>query len=246
MPASILGKRKKEEYYLQRFLANPETRLVVTNIRSVDKDPPDLSMTVWHQLEQRMVSVEVTQIIHPEFKQLEEEQKNIVEGARQMFTSRYNVELNVLVEFSDIGLTITKQNKRLLSEFLFQFAAKVYEANQNLSFRIETKDYPGPHPQFRRIIISNEYSDFKQWEIIGAYVVQSFPEEQFLKRLQRKEAGLGDYRDSYDENWLLMVTNFGHESSGFHFHHLGVPFDQSPFDRIYLYKYFQEEVFRLK
>ena len=70
--------------------------------------------------------------------------------------------------------------------------------------------------------------------------------EWLTERILEKEKNLKKYKDNFDENWLLLSSNFGTKSSASRFDFLDFKEIKTDFDKILVYKYMPNETITIK
>lgn len=192
-----------------------------------------------------LVSIELTRVINPKLKQRESAQNRIVDNAMKKFKEIRNDILKVYVDYSYQPLKYHNSFLDKLSNDLCNFVLRVCENNEGFGFRISTRDWLQAHEFFQSISITND-TEFENWQPFGAYVVPHIDETWFKSRIDEKERNLLRYSDNFDQNWLVLNCDFGHESSAFNFNQLKEDYRKSCFDKIYIYQYFRDTVISLK
>lgn len=86
---SVLKKKARERYILEKFVSNTELKLLVKNIK--DCETPDFII----QMLDKKISAELTSLINPKLKEIESFQDELIELAEKMFLENYNVNLRV-------------------------------------------------------------------------------------------------------------------------------------------------------
>jgi len=65
-------------------------------------------------------------------------------------------------------------------------------------------------------------------------------------RILKKEEKIKNYSTSFDENWLLLISDFGTRASASRTDFMDFSVIDSKFDRIYMYNYIPDEVTVIK
>lgn len=208
-------------------------------------DPPDFAMDRYINSKFKTIGVEITRVLDPRLKQKEEAENKIVEIARNSFRSSFDDRLTVYVDFSRVPFSLNLNSLHQLAGVLKELVAGVVERNRGYHFRVETKKVSMP-PQFAKVTITNEEGRFENWQTFGAWRVPHIDEELFINIVRRKEGIMKTYPEKFDEHWLILACNFGSESSHFEFTNLKKLSVSSSFDRIFVYKYRDDEVIKIK
>lgn len=64
----------------------------------------------------------------------------------------------------------------------------------------------------------------------------------FLNIIKGKESNLSKYKNDFDENWLVIAANFGTKSSALRFDYINQIEYKSKFDRVFIYKQFEDKI----
>ncbi len=239
---SPLTKKELEEHYLRRFL---DTKSEIYLSIKQASDPPDFEMK---SIEGERISIEITNVMNQNLKGIEEAQKKVVLNAKEMFKKvRMRELLKVYVDFRQLH-----QDVKLSPDFIEKNAKDLYdlvidivERNENCTYRIRINEWPYFHDFFRDVTVSNELG-YESWQPFGAFKVPHIDENWFSERILKKEKKLDNYKNKYDQNWLLLPTNFDHKSTAFRFDMLTKNFSKSEFDKIYVFQDFQKEIITIK
>lgn len=237
-------KKKSEERMLINFVSNKSLRLKISAISPMD--PPDFKMRQYIGKRFVSVGVELTRVLNPDLKKFEAVQESIVRLAWEKFKRIYQDKLEVYVYYSRMPLPLKAAKVKSISDRLAKFVTDALERNAGAWFRIETKAVPGI-PEIERILIYYDNDqDFENWQPHGAFVVPHIDEIWFSDIIRKKELKIPSYPEAFNKKWLVLVANFGHQSSHYQFSTLKKEFKQSPFDRIFVYKYREDEVIKVK
>ncbi|MEZ4721941.1 MAG: hypothetical protein R2813_08715 [Flavobacteriales bacterium] len=232
--------KKLERFYLTKFISDPAHGLRIKRIE--DSETPDFILHTLNDL----ISVELTQLMNPNLKRHEVFQSKVVDMAREIFLSHHpRVSLDVHVTFSN-QFRFEKWDPNQVAQELFNEVSKVYQFNKHFKFRVNTPSSSKFRPlsYVDQLYVSNERV-FEAWQPFGAFLVDYVDPMWIEDVIQRKELGLRKYKPQYDQNWLLMVCNFGHESSTFRFERLSEKQMATDFDRILIYQYRDDKWFEL-
>ncbi len=236
--------KQREEHVLIKFIS--ELRLPVVSIKG--SETPDFYMTVLDQCEEykeKLVSVEVTDLIDPKLKHREAIQDRIIELAKKRFINDFPyVNLRVYVGFENYFLPDKKPEINNIANELFLFVSSVYKNNSKFEFRVH-QDYNIDIKGIKDISISNE-ENFMNWQSFGAYSVPFAKKEWLLERIKKKNQLISKYQNKSDEKWLLIVSGHGHESSGFQIDDMDLSKEDILFDKIYVFEYMSKGISKLK
>ncbi|GAB1445703.1 hypothetical protein MASR2M41_14210 [Flammeovirgaceae bacterium] len=234
------AKKEREEYILSRFVSNPALGMMISGI--VPMDPPDFKIRRYNNDRFQDIGVELTTVTNPDLKAKEAAQDRIVPDAYLLFKSEFEEVLRVFVNFK-INVAVPRDPPSLnaLSQELFEMVKTIHLNNSGYNFYLTSKDLKFKHKIFDGITISNELN-YEDWRPFGAFKVPYIDEAWFAEKIRRKEEILQTYSNKFEENWLVMIANFGHQSTAFQFSNLLESFDQSPFDRIFIYNYFPNKI----
>ncbi len=238
--STIIDKKKtSERFIVEKFISNANLKLKVFSI--VDNETPDFIIKTI----EKDISIELTQLINPKLKAQETLNNQIVEGAKELFTSKYKEKLGVLVTFASEGITCRKTEIPEYSEKLFRIVENIYINNRNFKFEVSSRKSFEPNNFIKHIYVDNKFNN-PYWQTIGAYLVDYLDFNILEKIIKSKEKNLIKYGDSYKENWLLITSNFGTKSSAKRFDFIN-QFDlKTTFDKIYIYKFFENKIIEYK
>lgn len=220
------------------FISNKDLKLRVKSI--VESESPDF---IIEELSKN-ISVELTRLIHPGTIQKEAFQEKLVEIAHSIFKEKYDEELYVLVTFSDIPIKCRGGEVRKYAEEIFKIVEEIYLPNHRNKFHVSSRHNQHINSYIDCISISNDRG-LENWQPFGAYKVNYLDIDWVKGVIGEKEKNLYKYRDYFKENWLLLIANIGHESSAHRFHHLKQERIETKFDKVYLYKYREKEIYQL-
>jgi hypothetical protein len=238
-----VAKKASERRILTRFLSNQSLKVKAAGVR--DMDPPDFSFDLFENNKFKEVSVELTRVFNPSLKQKEAAQDRIVDTAWNLFKSQRDEHLVVYVVFTRETIPFDNLSMGGIASELFKFVHQIAERNQGCEFRVETKNTRPFNKWIDTITVSNDQG-FDNWQSFGAFRVPHVEESWFVNLVANKEAKIKNYPKQFDRKWIILVSNFGHESSAFQFNSLKLSFESSLFDKIFLYQYFSDEVIVFK
>jgi hypothetical protein len=234
-----LPKKELELSLLKDFISNKDLNLKVKAI--IEGETPDF---VIEELTKN-ISVELTRLIHADTIQKEAFQEKLVATAQSLFKEKYDEELYVLVTFSDIPIKCSTGEIKTYAEEFFKIVEEMYLPNRNHEFHVSSRCNQHINSYIDRISISNN-RDLENWQPFGAFKVNYIDINWIKEVIRGKEKNLYKYRHNLKENWLLLIANFGHESSAHRFDHLKRQQIETEFDKVYLYLYRDKEILQLK
>jgi hypothetical protein len=240
-----LSKKELEEHYFNRFINHPDVKLEIIKFTQLDNDPPDFEFETFNG---NKISVEMTNIMNPKLKALEEAQRKVVSKAQAKFKKkRVKDFLRVLVGFrpltEDVKLTPAFIEKN--ADDLFKIVLDVCLRNEHCTYRVKINEWPYFHDFFREVTVSNELN-WDIWQPFGSFIVPHIDQNTFSQSILSKEKKLHSYIGNYQENWLLLTTNFGHKSTAYRYDMLEKNFGDSDFDKIFILKDGQYELITIK
>jgi len=238
------AKKSTEKRTLIRFISNKSLRMKLYGIEPMD--PPDFKLKRYQREQSKSIGVELTRVINPSLKMHEAAQDTVVEIARTLFRKEYNLQLEVFVEFSTSEFALDPKSIKKLATKLYELVDSVVKNNTGWRFRVESEEINNIQEFHRITIINDTDQNFENWQPFGAFVVPVIDLEWIGNIIKRKEVKIKTYPEAFDEKWLVLATNFGHQSSHFDFGKLKIEFRDSPFDKIYLYKDREDEIIKLK
>lgn len=246
MSLSYKSKKEIEERFLTKFLSNADLNLIVAAITVANPEPPDFKFDQYLDGIFKNVGIEITRVINPELKKEEAAQDQIIRLAREKFAAISTQKLTVYASFNQHAQKVFNPNEiKKISDDLFDFVRIIVQKNEPFQFKV-VANKELPHTMFSEVTVSN-FNGFENWQRFGAFRVPHINESWFLEVVERKEKAVHKYKSRFDEAWLLMVANFGSKSSYYQFSQLQqARFNSSPFDRIYIYKYMEDQAIRLK
>ena len=241
-------KKDRENLIVTRFISNPSMyeHNLFSGLKS--SETPDFSVNVYDReaSNKQNVSIEITEVLNPELKQKESAQKRVVNLARDRFNKIRDDKLVVYVNFSNQPIDLKPEDITSLAEELCDFVLDICKRNETLEFRIKTTNKSTLNKCFHSITVKNdEEKGFENWQPFGAFRVPFIKESWFREKIDNKERKINNYYENFDQNWLVLVANFGHESSAFTFDSLKNSYQNSKFDKIYIYEYRPDKVIEL-
>lgn len=241
MPLPINNKHKKEFelHMLRRFISHESHGL---RIKTIDEsETPDFIIRELNM----DISVELTRLILPDLMEEEKFQDKLVSLTWKNFKQKYPNKLQVLVNFSNNVIKCTANEIDKYVDQLFEIVENIFTANKRFEFRVSSVGRDRPINKFiDSIVVSNDL-DLDNWQPFGAYMVNPINKDWLMTIVLSKEKRISSYPVTFDQNWLLLLANFGHESSTHDFDYLKLNEFQTAFDRVYIYKYMDDAYTRL-
>lgn len=224
---------------LRRFISHESHGL---RIKTIDhNETPDFILRELNM----DISIELTRLILPDLMQEEKFQEKLVDLAWKKFKEKYPDKLQVLVNFSNQVIKCTANELGSYADKLLEIVEPIFLCNRKFEFRVSSVGRGRPINKFiDSIAISNDL-DLDNWQPFGAFLVKPVKTEWIQEIIKAKEERISSYPSGFDENGLLLLANFGHESSTHEFDYMLLNDFQSSFDRIYLYKYMDNTYTRL-
>lgn len=229
------SKKELERYTITKFISNEKLKLRALSLD--DSETPDFIMKTMD----KKISIELTSLMNPQLKARESLNDSIVARAWELFDSKYEEKLNVWVTFYNWKPNCSKTDIPIYANELFQLVENIYLNNRNYKFNINSKDNFSPADYIQSLFISNDFS-FSNWQTFGAYLVEYVDFSLLLNTIKSKESNLFKYENDFDENWLVIAANFGTKSSALRFDYINKIEYKSKFDRVFIYKQFEDKI----
>lgn len=224
---------------LSKFISHEEHGL---RVKTIDEcETPDF---IVRELT-KDISIELTRLILPDLMQEERFQDKLVSLAWKKFKEKYPDKLQVLVNFSNQVIKCSANEIDKYVDQLIEVVEPVFLANRKFEFRVSSVGRGRHINRFiDSIAISNDLA-LDNWQPFGAFLVKPVDADWIKNIIKSKESKIANYPDKYDENWLLLLANFGHESSTHEFDYLFLKDFESVFDQVYIFKYMDNTYTRL-
>lgn len=230
-------KKQEERIQLVKFLSNEKLKFLVSKIE--DSETPDFKTLI----NNKSISIEHTKLIHPNLQQVEKYTDKIVLLAHEKFKQKYPDEkLYVLITFENIifkGGKIAEEN--YVNE-VFEIVEKVYLKNKEYSFDIETLRHKEKESDLIESFWISNNKNFENWQTFGAFLVDYIDINWLKSIINKKEKNLTKYKYDFEENWLLLMSDFGTRASANRIDHIDFSKIESEFDKIYIYNYRANEI----
>lgn len=232
-------KKESERLILENFISHESLGLRVKRIEPFET--PDFFI---HDIK-KIIGVEITNLIHPDLIEKEAFKEKIIQAAYTLFKEKYNDNLEVLINFSDVPVIAKAGEFKKYAEDLMKLIEGIFLPNRKYEFRISSKEINDINEDIERISISN-INGYDHWQSFGAFRVNHIDIEWIRKIIIQKENLIDKYKIKADENWLLLASNFGYKSDTHRFDLLLPESFESKFDKVYLYKYRDKKIIQLK
>lgn len=233
-------KKQNERNQLESFVSNDQLKLKVFKIQN--SETPDFVVNV----DNKIVSIEHTRLINPELQKIEKYSERIIKNAQKLFEEKYFDKLNVLLTFRNIKLRSGKIEEKKYTTEVFNLIEKIYLFNKNFEFHISSHRNSIKKTQLiESFIVHNQYN-YSNWQHFGAYVVDWIDMNWLQNIISKKDNNIERYPKEYDENWLLLVSDFGTKASANRTDFLDFSVIESKFDKIFIYSYRADEVTIIK
>jgi hypothetical protein len=211
-----------------------------------ETETPDFYVNLFSEKEQdSFIGIELTDLINPKIKKKEAILNALIEKSRQLFKEKHpNTNLKVFVDFENHHHPTNKTEIKEAANHLFQLVLDKYSNNTDCDFNIRLKQNI-PIKCIRSISISNT-DNFENWQSFGAYKVPHLDPTWLRMKIQAKNDLIPNYRKTSDQNWLVMISNYGHKSSALDFRNIVIDTNHFKFDKIYIFEYLSQIIHVIK
>lgn len=234
-PKKMDEKKKSERRQLESFVSNENLKLRVCGIEN--RETPDFELI----LEDGLISVEHTRLIDPKLIEVEQYRDKIIKQAQKRFEEKYPEKLYALITFQNIVLGGGKKAELDYVNHVYDLIEEVYLKNKGYDFKVSSGLHRTGSKLIRSFSVENKMN-FSHWQHFGAYKVDWIDMKKLKEKISAKEKNIARYPRKYDENWLLMVSNFGTKASANRTDFLDFSVIESTFDKIYIYSYRENEI----
>lgn len=235
-----MDKKNTERYILEKFVSNKSLKLPVISIK--DWETPDFII----KTPTNKISIELTSLFDPDLKEKESFQNSIIEKAEKIFEKTFSDKLRVLITFSKNPIKCSKSKMDKYAFEIFEIVRNIYLNNKEYEFSISNSNRYEPINEYiDKLHIDNTF-DFSNWQSFGAFIVDYVDFNLLKGVIINKEKKIKKYSEKFDENWLVMVANFGTKSSARRFDYINYEDLKSAFNRIFVYKYFENNIIKIK
>lgn len=229
-------KKQIERYQLEKFVSNENLKLLVYQI--TDYETPDFEVNI----DKRWISIEHTRLINPQLQQVENYRDRIIKTAQKRFESKYSDRLYVLITFRNIQLKGGKIAEEKYVDEVYNLIEQIYLNNRKFEFKIHSKRHKEKVSATIESFSVDNVQNFSHWQHFGAYLVEWIDMEWLKGIIKKKEMNIEKYPKQYEENWLLMVSDFGTKASSTRTDFIDFSTIQSKFDKIFIYSYMADEI----
>lgn len=232
--------KNSERHIVEKFISNISVKLPAYSIKN-NETPDFIIKTLSGDL-----SIELTSLIVKSLKARESFQDLMIAKAADLFEKKYEEKLNVFITFSENSVKCSKSKIDLYTNEIFELIEKIYLNNRDYEFTISSwKNYEPINDYIKEIHVDN-LDNYANWQSFGAFVVDEIDIDLLKTVISKKEKNIPKYKDTFDKNWLVMVANFGTKSSAHDFRFGNYETINSDFDKIFVYKYFEDTVIEIK
>ena len=197
-------------------------------------------------LDGKLVSVEHSRLINPKLQEVEKYRDKIIKSAQKIFEEKYKAQLYVLLTFKDIDLEGRKKFDYYVNE-IYSLIESIYLNNQLYEFSISSRNrYPSFEHSFLEHISVNNTLDINNWQHFGAYFVDWIDTQWLTTIIKKKELNISKYKKEFDQNWLLLVANFGSKASANRTDFIDYSFLNTRFDKVFIHHYMSNEIIVVK
>lgn len=234
-------KKAQELAWLQDFIKCRGKK--ITPMQIIPGESPDFILFN----NKKRISVELTALINEEIKASESLKNKIVEQAKGKFEHFYPKGLHV-----DIGFTEGKLECRSnqINEYVNQIGelvAHVFDKNNVASIT----NYARFEELFEQKLITsitlfpNQKNSY--WSTGHSYAFPHIQTDKIISIVKIKEKILSGYANSFNQNWLLLITNLCEESSSFDFSGIKKNLSlQTSFHQVFIFQVMEKRFIRLK
>lgn len=180
-------KKEIERHHLTPFISNEQFKFLVYGIE--DSETPDFIVNI----DKKLVSIEHTRLINPEFKEIEQYRERIIQNAKMKFRKKYNAELYVLMTFNNIQLKSGKIAEEKYSDEVFKLIEEIYLYNKNFGFRIDSREHKASVSELISSFSVDNTQKFENWQHFGAYLVEWVDMEWLQSIIRKKENNIKKY-----------------------------------------------------
>lgn len=233
-------KKQIERYQLERFVSNDKLKLLVYSIDNCET--PDFEVKVGG----RLVSIEHSRLINPQLQQVEQYRDKIIKLAQKRFEEKYSDKLYALITFNNLVLDGGKIAEQNYVNEVFSLIEGIYLNNKPFEFKIHSKRHRERVSKIIESFSVDNVQNFSHWQHFGAYRVDWIDMNWLKGIIEKKERNIDKYIKTYDENWLLLVSDFGTKASANRTDFLDFSVIDTKFDKIYIHSYMADEVTTVK
>ena len=241
--ATMETKKQIERKYIENFLTRKNLGLEIKSIE--DSETPDFVLRTMD----KSISVEMTKLIDIDLKFIEEFRKSVIGTANKTFREKYDKELYCLIELLNIRLGEKRlERQHQIEKYgakLFERVEKIYLDNHsNTDFEVTIEDINDFDDIVTRLHVKTS-EGFDHWQYFGAHRVDGINMEWLIKRIKEKEEKINNYRQSFDENWLLFISNTGTKPTAHRFDLSDFSQIKTKFEKVFVYKSMEDNVIEI-
>jgi hypothetical protein len=188
-------------------------------------------------------------LIDLELKFIEEFRNSVIATAHKTFKQKYDKELYCLIGLRNIKLG----EKRLERQGQIEnYGLKLFKRIENIYLdNFSANEFDVTIEQI------NEFDDivtrlhvktsngFDHWQYFGAHRVDWVNVDWLTKKIKEKEQKIANYRQSFDENWLLLISNTGTKPSAHRFDFLDFSQIETRFEKVFVYKSMESKIIEI-
>lgn len=233
-------KKQIERLQLEKFVSNENLKFLVYDIE--DSETPDFIVNI----DKKIISIEHTRLINPQLQEEENYRDRIIKNAQLRFEDKYKEKLYALITFKETKLLGGKNSEKNYTDEVYNLMEKIYLDNSKFEFRISSKRSRENILDTIKSFSVDNTRNFSHWQHFGAYLVEWIDMNWLKGVISKKENNITKYPKEFDENWLLLVSDFGTKASANRTDFIDFSVINSDFDKIYLYSYRADEVQQIK
>jgi hypothetical protein len=238
-----MDKKAIERRYLENFLTSKNLGQNVLSIE--DSETPDFIIST----SDKKISVELTKLIDIDLKFIEEFGNSVIGTAKKTFNEKYDRELYCLIGLRNIELGEKRIERRKQIEKygtkLFDRVERIYLDNYlSTDFDVTIEDINEHDDIVTRIHVTTKMG-FEHWQYFGAHRNDLINLEWLTIKIKDKEEKIDNYRQPFDENWLLLISNTGTKPSAYRFDLLDFSHIETRFEKVFVYKSMGDEVIEI-
>lgn len=236
----MTDKKQIERYELEKFISNEDLKLRVYSIKN--SETPDFIVNI----DKRHISIEHTRLINPNLKEVERYREKIIKSAQKKFNEKYSVDLYVLITFKNVKLEGGRIAEKNYTEEVFNLIEKIYLNNKEFEFSIHSKN--NKYSATKHIESFSVYNTRKMnhWQHFGAWKVDWIEKDWLKSIISKKETNIKNYPEKFEENWLLLVSNFGTKASSNRTDFMDFSDIKSDFDKIFIHNFIEDKITIIK
>jgi hypothetical protein len=233
-------KKQIERIQLEKFVSNENLKFLVYDIEN--SETPDFIVNI----DKKIISIEHTRLINPQLQEEENYRDRIIKNAQLRFEEKYKEKIYTLLTFKETKLLGGKDYEKIYTDEVYSLIEKIYLDNSKFEFRISSKRSREFVSDTIKSFSVDNTRNFSHWQHFGAYLVEWIDMNWLTSVIDKKGKNIKKYSKEFDENWLLLVSDFGTKASANRTDFIDFSIIKSDFDKIYLYSYRADEVHQIK